>query len=485
MDTSSFYKALSARDARFDGVFFVGVTTTGVYCRPICPARTPGEDRCRYFLCSAAAESEGFRACFRCRPELAPGAAPMDASHRLARVAVQRIEAGALDQQSVEELANELGISGRQLRRVLQDEVGSSPLDLANHRRLLLSRHLLSASNLSISQIAFASGFQSIRRFNDAFSRRFGRAPSSMRRAHPATGNEELACFSVSIPFRPPYAWKELLGFLRGRAIPHVEHVDESSYSRTLRIGDHIGWLRVEAPRKAALPVTISATLLPQLLQVLGRLRSLFDTDAHPSLIAEHLANDELLGSLVRDLPGLRVPGTVDGFEMSCRAILGQQISVKAATTLSGRLATLGPPIEGAPEPLARLFPTPHELASQRVTILTELGITEARARALILLANAMADGGLVLSPGASETAARQSLESIRGVGPWTSSYIALRALRWPDAFPAGDAVLKLITKTQSTRQLEEMSSRWSPWRSYAALYLWQLATRAKEGIAQ
>jgi AraC family transcriptional regulator of adaptative response / DNA-3-methyladenine glycosylase II len=374
----------------------------------------------------------------------------------------------------VDALADQLGVSARQLRRVLRDQVGASPLDLANHRRLLLSRQLIATSSLSLAQIAFASGFRSIRRFNDAFSRRFGRAPSTLRRSR-ATSNE--ASFNCSLPFRPPMAWGRLLAFLAGRAIPGVEHVSDETYSRTLRVGDHTGWVSVGSPVASVLPVTVSVSLAPALLSVLGRLRTLFDTDAHPAQIADVLGADPSLSDVVTKHPGLRVPGTVDALELSCRAIVGQQISVRAATTLAGRLASLGDAIEGAPTPLVRLFPTARQLVDAGTSSLTDRGIIGARARSIQAIATALHDGSLVLEPGSPPEAALEQLQKIPGIGPWTARMIAMRALRWPDAFPVGDAVLQKITAARNDRELATMAQRWSPWGAYAALYLWEMAS--------
>ena len=364
IDTETCYRALAARDARFDGLFFVGVTTTGIYCRPICSARTPGRDRCRFFASAAAAEHAGFRPCLRCRPELAPGHAPVDALGRTARLAAARIEAGALnDDGSLETLARELGLSSRQLRRAIRQEFGVSPVELAQTRRLLLAKQLLTETNLPMIEVALASGFASVRRFNALFRSHYSMTPSRIRRT--AGVHSARDSLTLTLAYRPPLAWKPILQFLAGRATMGVESVLDDRYLRTVRMGETRGWVKVEpSARRNALSVEISTSLAAVLPTLLPRLRCLFDLDARPDVIAAHLSADPRLARAASQLPGLRVPGSVDGFEMAVRAILGQRISVPGATTLAGRLAAaFGEPIETPFPMLNRLSPRPERLA--------------------------------------------------------------------------------------------------------------------------
>lgn len=483
LDPDVCYRALAARDRRFDGVFFTGVTTTGIYCRPVCPARTPGRDRCRFFPTAAAAEQAGFRPCLRCRPELAPGLAPVDAAGRVAHAAAARIEAGALDDDGdLETLAKEFGLSGRQLRRVLRRELGVAPVELAQTHRLLLAKRLLTDSRLPIIQVAFASGFASVRRFNALFRSRYGMAPGRLRRqANNRANGEQLR---LTLAYRPPLAWVELLEFLAGRATAGVECVCGDSYLRTAALGKYQGWVRVRpVAGRAALAVELSVALAPALPALLGRLRDLFDLNARPDVIAAQLSDDPCLGPCVRGRPGLRVPGAFDGFELAVRAILGQQVSVRAATTLAGRFAAaFGAAVETPFPELNRLAPRPERVAAATPAELTALGITAARAASILALARAVRAGRLHLRPGADPEGAARQLQELPGIGPWTAQYIALRALRWPDAFPESDLGLLKAWGTRVPRQLRAAAEAWRPWRAYAAMYLWNgLCQEAEE----
>jgi AraC family transcriptional regulator, regulatory protein of adaptative response / DNA-3-methyladenine glycosylase II len=474
IDTETCYRALAARDARFDGLFFVGVTTTGIYCRPICTARTPRSDRCRFFTSAAAAEHAGFRPCLRCRPELAPGHAPVDALGRTARQAAARIEGGALnDDGSLETLARELGLSSRQLRRAIRREFGVSPVELAQTRRLLLAKQLLTETNLPMIEVALASGFASVRRFNALFRSHYSMTPSRIRRT--AGVNSARDSLTLTLAYRPPLAWKPILQFLAGRATMGVELVLDAQYLRTMRIGETRGWVKVEpSARRNALAVEISTSLAAVLPTLLPRLRCLFDLDARPDVIAAHLSADPRLARAASLLPGLRVPGSVDGFEMAVRAILGQRISVPGATTLAGRLAAVfGEPIETPFPMLNRLSPRPERLAMAEPSELVSLGIAAPRARAIAALARAVVDRRIELVPGADPELTIARLLELPGIGDWTAHYIAMRALRWPDAFPAADLGLLRATGLKSARELSRLAESWRPWRSYAALYLW------------
>jgi len=497
------YQAMLARDPRFDGVFFVGVTTTGVYCRPVCPARTLGRDRCRFFRAAAEAERAGFRACFRCRPELAPGAAPVDAVSRLVSAALARVDAGFLNDHSAAELAAELGVTDRHLRRAVEDEVGVPLVEIAQSRRLALARRLVMDTPLPITRIALASGFRSVRRFNALFAARFGRPPTALQartrtlaRARAAAarsgGAQAAGEIAVRLHFRPPFRWDELLAFLRDRAIPGVEAVAGGEYRRTIRAGatgQLTGSVRVGLDDRAnALRAAVSPGLVGALMQVVARLRVLFDLDARPDLIGARLESDPLLGPAVRRLAGLRLPGAVDPFEATVRAVLGQQVSVRAATTLAGRLvARFGAPFadEGAADStvapvLTHLFPAPGDLAAATVDELASIGLPGARAATLREIAALFASPEVVRAWDAGNRAEiTRRLKEIRGVGDWTAEYVAMRALHDPDAFPAGDLGVRRALGDLSARDAAVRAEAWRPWRSYAVMHLWSSLSAA------
>ena len=478
-DDAALYHAYAARDRRFDGVFYVGVTSTGIYCRPVCTARTPRAANCRFFQTAAAAEHARFRPCLRCRPELAPGNAPVDDAHRVASLIAYRIDEGMLDDGAgLERIAEQFGWSSRQIRRVVQRELGVSPIELVLTRRLLLAKQLLTETALPITEVAFASGFSSLRRFNDAFSRRYGMPPTRFRKAaedHTPAGD---GTFSLQLSYRPPFNWPELLRFLRLRALEGVETVAPDAYARTVRLGQHVGWARVrEVPGRPVLSVEVSHSLMPVLPALLGRLRHLFDLSARPDVIAEQLGRDPVLQDAVARHPGRRVPGAFDGFELAVRAILGQQITVKAATTLAGRfVAAFGDAAPTAQPGLGRHAPTPSRVAAASVDDVARLGITDLRARAIIALAVEVSAGRLKLEPGSDPAEATERLIRLPGIGAWTAQYIAMRALRWPDAFPAEDVVIRAALGGVSAARAESISQSWRPWRSYATVQLWQEA---------
>src|ERR1035437_8961767 len=334
----SCYRGVAAKDSRFDGVFFTGIKTTGIYCRPVCTVKTPRESSCAFFCTAAAAEAAGFRPCLRCHPELAPYALQQNLAHAV----WQRIAAGAFNDGDWERLAAEVGLSSRQLRRVLMQHFGVTPIELAQTQRLLFAKKLLQETNLPMTELAYASGFGSVRRFNALFAARYGLAPTAIRRAViKADGPDGL---TLRLAYRPLFAWAEILRYLGVRAIPGVEAIDhacnEGSYARSVRINDFSGWLRVtHLPSKQQLEVRVAPQLAPVLMPLLARVRNQFDLDANPAVIQEHLMQDALLASRIKAMPGLRVPGAFDAFELAVRAVLGQQISVAGATTVSGRLA--------------------------------------------------------------------------------------------------------------------------------------------------
>ena len=472
LDADACWKALSARDARFDGRFYVGVATTGIYCRPVCNVRMPRRENCRFFASAAAAEARGFRPCLRCRPELAPGHAAIDASSRLAQGAVDLIESGVMDEGGMDRLAERVGVSDRHLRRVFDAEFGVSPVEYAQTHRLLLAKRLLTDTRLPVTDVALASGFASVRRFNALFRDRYRMAPTRLRRD--AEGSRSADGLAFDLAYRPPYEFDALLAFLRARAIDGVESVDGTSYTRTVAIARgnavHAGCVEVrQLARKHALRVVVSPSLARVVPAVLGRARHAFDLAADPREIAG------VLGPLAQRDPGLRVPGTFDGFELAVRAIVGQQVSVKAARTLLGRLAAAhGDSVDAGGTLPARLFPTPQRIASLDPRDLARLGLVASRARAIHALAAAVAGGAISLEPGADVEATMRSLCALPGVGDWTAHYVAMRALRWPDAFPAGDLVVRRALGATSAARAEARSAAWRPWRAYAVMHLWK-----------
>lgn len=474
LDANACYPALAARDPRFDGVFFVGVTTTGVYCRPICSARLPRRDRCQFFRTAAAAEAAGFRACFRCRPERAPGSSAVDAVSRTVTLAMRRIEAGALDEGSIEELAAELGVTARHLRRSMRSELGVSPTEVAEARRLALARQLLVETSLPMAEVAFASGFGSVRRFNTLVRERCGRSPTALRGARKANLDASESV-SLLLDYRPPFEWDALLAFFEDRATPGVEHVDGDRYLRTLRVGRHRGWIAVSKVKdRAALRAEVSLSLSAGLVPLVAALRRMFDLDAHPAVVAEHLSKDAALAPLVAARPGLRVPGSVSGFEVATRAILGQQVSVAAARTLHGRVAAaFGEPVVTPHTALTTLSPEPEAVARATEEQLRKLGILASRARTLKALATSVVEKKISLDSFGQESKFVEELTALPGIGPWTAHYVALRALGWPDAFPEADLGLLRALGNPSPKVVRATAEKWRPFRAYAALHLW------------
>jgi AraC family transcriptional regulator of adaptative response / DNA-3-methyladenine glycosylase II len=481
LDTDVCYRAIRARDARFDGRFFTAVRTTRVYCRPVCTAPLPRRENCRFFGSAAAAEHAGFRPCLRCRPELAPGNASIDASARLARDAASRIDDGALTDRSLASIARALGVTDRHLRRVFEAEFGVTPIAYAQTARLLLAKRLLTDSAMSVLDVAMAAGFGSVRRMNTLFAQRYRMSPSALRASRAAARPADVHVFRL--PTRQPFDFDALLNFLSARAIDGVENVDHRVYRRTLRYtladGKSVaGWIEVKpaavapAPARANAPAgveaRIDARLSPAIARALAACKHAFDLDCRPDEVALSL------GELARDHPGLRLPGAFDGFELGVRAILGQQITVKAARTLAARfVAAFGDPIDTPFAAVTRLFPTPSTAAALTPADIAPLGIVAQRARAIVALAQAV-QRGLVLAPGAEVEATIAALRGIGGIGAWTAHYIAMRALHWPDAFPPGDvALLKALGESRpapATRRAEA----WRPWRSYAVMHLWK-----------
>jgi len=483
------YQVITARDARFDGQLFVGVTSTGVYCRPICRVRTPQQRNCRFFETPAQAEAASFRPCMKCRPEIAPGPglpwSVMDASRTLARQAADELDRQAAggDAPQLVQIAKRLGVSDRHLRRIFVAEHGVTPMQYLQTRRLLLAKQLLTDSRLPVAQVALASGFRSLRRFNAAFADSYRMSPRRLRgEADDATERnsihrrgEALESITVTLGFRPPYDLAALLRFFALRAIPGIEQVDDSSIRRTLRagsIGTEAGWIEASfSPTAARVQLRFSAALAGASSRIVAGARRWLDLDAVPHAIDAALAG--LPGT-----PGIRLPGSLDAFELAVRAVLGQQVTVAAARTLARRLVErFGEPIATPWPEVARLFPAPESLAAATLAQIAELGIVRTRAATLLALAQAWPHLGNTLEASGSPHTLVESLDSLPGIGPWTAHYIAMRAFGWPDAFPPQDvAVLKAMRQlfeTSNQRQADTHAEAWRPWRAYAVLRLW------------
>ncbi len=467
------YQAVLTRDRRFDGRFFVAVKTTRIYCRPICRVKTPFSKNCRFFSHAAAAEVAGFRPCKRCRPELAPGNSPMEVSSQLARNTAYYIGQDFLADHSLAELARKLGVTDRQMRRVFHDEFGVSPIEFWQTQRLLLAKQLLTDSKLSITSVALASGFRSLRRFNVLLKQRYRLTPTQFRNNQKKQVAENFSEFSFHLSYRPPLDWEHLLEFLSRRAIPKVEEVRDGVYFRTVQVKrqgrEYTGHIEVRhEAEKHMLSVHLSDSLLPVCATVLERVKWLFDLQADPVAIGL------VLGPLSQKQPGIRVPGSFDGFELAVRAILGQQISVTAASTMAGRLvlrygARLAEPVHS----LTHLFPTPERMARATIEEICRLGITKRRSETLIALAREIQGGRLFLEPGRNVEGTLAQLSQIPGIGEWTAQYISMRALSWPDAFPHTDLGIRKALKENKPKRILQLAEKWRPWRAYAALHLW------------
>jgi AraC family transcriptional regulator of adaptative response / DNA-3-methyladenine glycosylase II len=468
LNADACYRAVRSRDRRFEGRFVLAVTSTGIYCRPGCPAKIPARRNVRFLPSPAAAEVAGFRPCRRCRPDASPDSAAWNGTAATVTRALRLIDEGALDRGGVEALAMRLGMSGRHLRRLFLDRLGATPKSVALTRRAHFARKLIEETGLSMTAVAFAAGFGSVRRFNGMVRRTFRCAPGEFRRG---TGGA-AAGIALRLPYHAPLDWEALLDFLAARAIPGVEAVEGSRYRRTIRADGAPGFLEVTpATGGQALLLRFVSPPGAGLDRIVRRVRRLFDLDADPVRIGRDLACDPLLAPTMRAHPGLRVPGAWDGFETTVRAILGQQVSVRGATTMAGRLvAALGEPVPSPGGGLTHLFPAPADVARAD---LSRLGVPAARRACLLAVARAVASGSLALDGAASLEDAVARLTALPGVGPWTAQYVALRALGEPDAFPAGDLALKRETGL-SEAALVSRAEAWRPWRAYAAMALWR-----------
>jgi AraC family transcriptional regulator of adaptative response / DNA-3-methyladenine glycosylase II len=492
LPSGNLYAAVKARDARFDGRFFVGVTSTGVYCRPVCRVRTPLFRNCRFFGNAASAECAGFRPCLRCRPELAPGLAFVDSSRALAQAAARLMTQAVLAGEDVRlpVVAARLGVTDRHLRRIFAAEHGVAPLDFVTTQRLLHAKQLLTDTELPVTQVALASGFASVRRFNAAFAERYRLSPSAVRRSRTGPNAslradtdeaEGAGAITLRLGYRPPYDIAGVMRFLARRQVSGLESVDAEglSWRRTLAVphaGDeHKGWIAMHfCPERHEVDVALAPSLLPALGTIGQRVRQALDLDADPALVDPTLT--ALPGA---PIAGVRVPGAIDGFEAAVRVVLGQQVSVAAARTLTQRLVhALGEPIETPFADLGHVFPSAHRLAHATPDAIGRLGIVGARVRALQALARAVDEGHVALHPAAPLQATLEALRALPGFGEWTVQLIALRALGWPDAFAASDigvmqALSPLTGGVRDAAAAAALAERWRPWRGYALIRLW------------
>lgn len=484
LDDDACYRALSTRDARFDGRFYTCVRTTGIYCRPICPARPPKREHCVFMPSAAAAQAAGYRPCLRCRPEVAPGLAGWRGTASTVSRALSLIADGALNDGHVEALADRLGVGARHLRRLFRKHVGAAPIVVAQAQRILFAKRLLAETALPITDVALAAGFGSVRRFNEAMKRTYARSPSELRRRVLAEGGEPgrpAAGVTLKLPFTQPYDWASILAFLGARAVPRVETVEAGRYRRIIVVDGASGAVDVGLAEDGAhLEARIWISRVATLATVVGRIRRVFDVDAEIGAIGAHLSRDARLAAAIAARPGLRVPGAWSAFELAVRAILGQQVSVAGARTLAARVVErCGEPVDlpaaARAGDLSRSFPGPERLAQAD---LANIGMPGARARAVTSLARAVADDPDRLRPRASLEETVDGLQELPGIGPWTAHYIAMRGLGEPDAFPSGDlGILRALATGDGQRpgpaEALARAQAWRPWRAYAVLHLW------------
>ena len=463
-DKQEFYRAHLTRDIRFDGKFFVAVKTTKIYCRPVCPARKAKLENLEFFIHAAQAEEAGYRPCLRCRPETAPGSAAWIGTSATIRRAVRMMESLDLDSMSIKIIAEKLGIGERWLRELFQQQIGINPQAFLLNRKLNVARNLLDNSDLSTTEIALSSGFNSIRRFNDAFKTRFQQTPSSFKKK-PSTSNLQ----SLYLRYRPPFSWKAMMSFFSQRAIPAMESVTNYTYQRLFTYKGVPGWMKASLVEDYKIKVDFKLNEITTMLDFVTRIKELFDLDADPMLIENDLKRDKKLKPLLKQHAGLRIPGCWDGFELAVRAVIGQKISVKAARTVLIRLVDLYGEKQVFDDSLqlTYLFPSPEKILSAD---LLKLGLTTAKAQTLKVLAQAVYDKELILDSTADYEETCKKLLSIKGIGPWTVEYIAMRGLKNPDAFPETDLEIK-----KRIKQFDLDPQKWIPWRAYAAILLFNL----------
>ena len=479
MDFEACRRAFLTRDARFDGRIFCGVKSTGIYCRPICPARTPKAENMTFYPSAAAAQEAGFRPCLRCRPESSPDLGAWRGTSNTVSRALAMLEAGAMDEGDVDGLAARLGVGDRQLRRLFRQHLGASPVAVAQTRRVRLAKQLVHETRLPMAEVALAAGFGSVRRFNETFQQLFGRPPGALRRSRGDDVSSAGGGVTVRLPYRAPYDWEAMIGFLAARAIPGVESAGPRRYARTLEIEGARGVVIVTPGAGDMLVAEIHFPRLKALPAVIARIRRVFDLAADPGLIGAHLSQDPALAPMVAARPGLRAPGAWDGFELAVRAVLGQQITVVAARNLAAKLVhAYGQRIDdpaAAELGLTHVFPTPDRLVGQEIAA---LGMPRSRGAALEGLAGTVAADPTIFTPRADLESAIAALSALPGVGEWTAQYIALRELREPDAFPSADIALMRALADETgvrptARELLARAEVWRPWRAYAALHLW------------
>lgn len=454
LDRQRCYDAMRSRDARFDGRFFVGVRTTGVYCRPVCPSRTPRAHNVDFYAHPAAAEEAGFRPCRRCRPETAPGSSDWSGPAAVVERALRLVDEGALDRGSVDELAARLCVGGRHLRRLFAEHVGAAPDAVARSRRAHLAKRLLVETDLKVADVAFAAGFGSVRQCNDVVRAIFGTTPSQIRLGRRTTPSGPLR---LQLAVRPPFDGEALLGWFTARAVDGLEEVDGLRYRRSVRVGGEQGSIDLE-PHDDHVTLAVDLPPATSLGALVGGARRLFDLAADPDTVDEHLGADPFLAPMVAARPGIRVPGCWTGFEAAVRAVIGQQISVAAARTILGRLVAE----HGA-------FPEPGQLVDAP---LEELGIFARRADTIRSVARRVVDGDLALDGSLDHDVLVDALVAVPGIGPWSASYVALRTGE-PDAFPAGDLHLRRVLGGATEREATIRAEPWRPWRAYAAMHLW------------
>jgi AraC family transcriptional regulator, regulatory protein of adaptative response / DNA-3-methyladenine glycosylase II len=475
-DFEACYRFMRSRDPRYDGYFFVGVTSTGIYCRPSCPARLPSRRNVRLFQSAAAAQESGLRACKRCDPDAAPGSPAWNRRADVAGRAFRLIAEGAVDREGVAGLATRLGYSERQLQRILLAEVGAGPVALARAQRAQSARLLIESTEISFAEASLAAGFGSVRQFNDTIRSVYARTPTELRRrSRRRTDNGAQGAIQLKLAYRQPFDAESTIGFLGARAVPGVEEMSDSVYRRSLSLprGGAIVELQAES---GAVRCRLRLDDLRDLTAAVAACRRLLDLDADPEAVSEQLKRDRCLGELVRDRPGLRIPGCADGFELAVRAVIGQQVSVGAARTVAAKLVQrYGEPLDDPLPSITHRFPTSAALAQADPATLP---MPRARARALRELARLVARGDLSLDAGADPTATVAGLLSVPGIGSWTASYIAMRGLGDPDAYPVGDAGLRRALErrghTVNRAAEERLAEAWRPWRSYAVVHLWR-----------
>jgi AraC family transcriptional regulator, regulatory protein of adaptative response / DNA-3-methyladenine glycosylase II len=504
-DQDRCYEAAKSRDARFDGWFFCAVTSTGIYCRPSCPARTPKRENMRFYATAAAAQQAGFRACLRCRPDATPGSPEWNLRADVVARAMRLIRDGIVDREGVDGLAARLGYSARQLNRLITAEVGTGPLALARAQRSQTARVLLETTHLPVAHVAFAAGFASVRQCNETVRQIFADTPSGLRRRatragrgglRPGTGREATQSIHLRLPARRPFAPASVLDFLGARVVPGIEAIDEgkTAYTRSLRLPHGHAVVTLAAPPAEPRhdagggPAYVEADLrvadLRDLTTAVSRCRQLLDLDADPVAVVDALGDDPLLGALVGADPGRRVPGAADAFELAVRAVIGQQVSVAGARTVAGKLVhAAGEPLPAPDGGVTHLFPTPSALATLAEHDPAAFAMPAGRRRALGTLAAAVASGDVLIDPGADPLELRRSLVALPGIGPWTAEYVALRALRDPDAFMPTDLGIRRAAASlglpDDPASLTALTESWRPWRSYAMAHLWSLPAAA------